>query len=505
MSNQVKFGKEATEAILRGLDIVADATACTIGPKGRNVFIQGVYENEITNDGVTVANAIELEDKFEDLGSEIIRNVSAKMDEDVGDGTTTAVILTQSIIHECLKRPENPMAIRESLKEAGREAVTLLKEKSIRAKPEDLASVALISTEDAEIASMITELHAKLGDSAVINVEDSKTFESSYEMIAGYDAPVGFLSRHFITDKAAGKAILEDAVVLVSEKKISSFTDIRKIAKEFEDKNITRSVIVCDDIDDSMLGFFAANSVNGVQKSIVIKAHGEILEDIAGATGATAVGDRHGVNFHNINASHLGHVDRAVVDANKSLFLGSSISGAIRAAELEGMAEAEENIYRKQKLKDRAAKLRGGVGVLRIGANSDKERTYLKRKAEDGIKAVQAAKEEGIVEGGGMALWRIASELPRETVGQQILGKSLQAPLRKIIENAGRDYSEVMQYLVDVESGYDAKRDLPVKMVNDGIVDPTKVERMAFLNAISAASQFITSFAAIVDSPEPKK
>lgn len=496
--SKIIFRNEAKEKMLKGLDTVAEAVGGTLGPKGLNVIIERPYQPIITNDGATVAVSVELEDKFENLGAGIVRNVASQTNDDAGDGTTTTAVLLQAIVHECLKRPENPMAIRESLIKASEEAINLLKAKSRDVKPEDLEAVAYISSENQELAKMITDLLKKLGDKAIINIEDSKTFSSGIETTPGYDAPVGFLSAYFVNDPKVGKANFDDVHVLVSEKKLGSLTDLKPIAQIFDKQKIATCVFVVDDIDESILGVLVKNSLQGIFKSVVIKAHGEVLEDIAAATGANIISDKHGITWQNVKLNDLGTAKKVSVSAQKSLFLGTGVNGMVRATELEAQAENEDNEYRKKKLKDRASKLRGGVGVIRIGAATDYERDYLKLKAEDAVRAVQAALEEGIVEGGGMALWRVANELPSETIGEQILKRALTSPLKRIIENAGRDYSEITKEFKAYE-GYDAKQNRILPLVQHGIIDPTKVEKCALQNAVSAASTFITTFAAITN------
>lgn len=505
MSRAVLFHDDSRRKLLKGLDLCAEAVGGTLGPKGKNAFIEQQYQNLITNDGATIAANIELEDKFENMGAGIIKNASNQTNDDCGDGTTTTAVLTQAIVHEALNRPENPMEIRESLNEACKEAVELLKKQSVPVKPEDLGAVALISAENKEIADMIIEIIGKLGDKAVINIEDSRTFENSVEVVPGYDAPVGFVSPYFINDQKTGKANFENVHVLVSEKKMNNLVDLQPIAEIFKQEKIGQCVFVCQDIDESLIGVLVRNNLQGIFKSVVIRAKGEILDDIAGAVGATSVSDANGVNFQNIKLSDLGKVESVSVSANKSVFLGNKVSGTLRAAELEGQAETEENWYRKAKLKDRAAKLRGGVGVIKIGAHTDFERDYLKLKAEDAVKAVQAAMEEGVVEGGGMAWWRISAQM-NSSLGGQILNKALKSPLIKIIENAGQEYADVVYNLSFKGSnqGYDAKRNQMWNLFEQGIIDPTKVERCALENAVSAAGAFLTSFVSITNIPEKK-
>lgn len=500
---EVFFGVKAMEPMMVGLDIAADAVCCTLGPKGKNVFIDGGIP-KIINDGASVANDVVLKDKLQNAGAYVIRNISAQQNDDVGDGTTTVACLTQAIIHECLKRPENPMLIKQSLKEAGASVLKTLAKRSVKISKKDIEKVALISSENKELARLVTEIIEKLGEKAVINVEDSKTFATDYEITNGYEANTGFMSPHFITDKKTSRAIYENVPVLVSEKKISNLGDIAPLFETFKKEGINSCVIICEDIDDAMLGIFVANKNMGTFNSLVIKANGPLLQDIEGVVGARAVSDSNGLTFKNLQLSDLGKVKKIVCDAHKTIFIGNGTTASIRAKELHARAEAEPNMYLAKTLRSRADKLRGGIAVLRIGAPTDFERDYLRLKAEDTVKAVQAALEEGVVEGGGMTLWRIASEMKPKTVGEEILKSSLAQPLKKIISNCGKDYTEIITSL-PVGKGYDAKNDCYVDMIKEGIIDPAKVERCAIENSVSTASVFITTHAVITDVVEEKK
>ena len=500
---KVTFDKSAMDKMRVGLDKTANAVSGTIGPRGRNVFIGDQMTPKVTNDGHTIASQISFPDKLEELGSYVVRNTSGQQNDDVGDGTTTVTVLLQSIIHEALKRPENPMQIRTSLNEAGKKLLKILAKKSIKINKADILKVALISAENEELAKLITEIINKLGEKAIINVEDSKTFATDYEVVDGYEAHVGFMSPHFITDKKTARAVYSDIPVLVTEKKISNISDIAPLFEQFKKAGIGQCVIVCEDIDDAMLGVFVVNKNMGQFNALVIRATGPLLLDIEGATGAKAISNNNGITFASVKLEHLGKAKKIVCDANKTLFLGNKESAHRHALNLEKQADNEANMFVAKKLRERVAKLRGGVAVLRIGAPTDLEREYLKFKAEDSVKAVQAALAEGVVEGGGMTLWRIASDMKPKTIGEEILKKALTAPLRKIIENAGKDYAEIIRNLGQKE-GYDAKEDKYVDMIKAGIIDPTKVERCALENAISNAGSFITTFCVISDYVEPK-
>ena len=508
MSKKVLSGKEAMDKMLIGLDLAAQIVAGTIGPKGRNVYIQDPIEPQIINDGTKIANKIQLKDPEEDMGAYIIRNVCGQQVDDVGDGTTTVAILTHAIIHECLKRPENPMEIKASLKEAGEKVLKILVKKSIKLKKEDIKKVALISSEDEAIAQLITEIIDKLGEKCVVNVEDSKTFTTEYEIVDGYEAHVGFMSPHFITNQKSSNAVFEDISVLIYDKKISNLTDIAPVFELIKKESLGQICVVCADIDDSMLGVFVNSKVMGAFSGVVIRATDWLLHDIEGATGAKAISLQSGITPQNFKKDYFGKARKIVCTANTTLFTTDGVAAKKYASWLEMEAANDPNMYQVKKLKERAAKLRGGIAVLKIAASTDQERIYLREKADDAVKATKAALEEGICEGGGMTLWRIAKDLNGKTIGEQILKKALTAPLRKIIENAGKDYAEVIGFIIadnNDQFGYDAKTDSYPLMIEAGIIDPIKVERCAVENAVSAAGTFITSFALITDSPEDSK
>jgi chaperonin GroEL len=498
MAKTILTGKYAMEKLLKGLNLAADIVSATIGPKGRNTFISDPYTPKITNDGYTIAKNVLLDNNEEDMGAYVIRNVCGQQNDDVGDGTTTVAILTQAIIQEILKRPENTMEIMASLKDASEKVIKQLKAKSIKVSKDQIERVALISAENPQLAKMISDVIGKLGEKAVINVEDSKTLLTDYEIVDGYEASVGYMSPHFINDKKSGKAIYQDIAVFITEKKISNITDIQPLFEQLKKQNIASCVIVCDDIEDAMLGMFLVNKNMGTFNSLIIKTNGETLKDIAGATGATMVSDQTGVTFQNITIDNLGIAKKVVCDANKTLFIGGGESSKKYAKELALKLEAEPNMWVKKKIEERIAKLNGGIAVLRIAAPNDLEREYLKLKAEDAVKASLAALEEGIVEGGGMALWRIAQAMDSKTIGEQILKRAMITPLRKIIENCGEDYAEVISKMLP-GSGYNAKTGEYKIMEIEGIMDPAKVERCALMNAVSAASTLCTSYGLITE------
>lgn len=504
MKKNILFKNEAIAKIVDGLDKASEAVGGTMGPKGLNVYLEDSMGLKVVNDGFTIAKEVELPDKNENAGAYAVKNIAGQQNDDVGDGTTTVVVLLQSLIHECLARPENRMLVKESLKKAGNDAIKKLSKKSVKISKDDINRVALISAENPELARLIAEIINKLGDRAVINVEDSKTLVTDYEIVDGYEAQVGYMSPHFVNDKKSGRAVFNDVPILVSEKKITNIADVAPLFEDFKKRGIGQLVMVVDEIDDSMLGMFVINNNMGTFKSLIVRATGEALKDIAGATGATPVSASTGVTFQTLKADHLGFAKKVISDASKTIFIGSGEASKAYADELERTLDNEENMWLQKRLKDRIARLRGGIAVLKIAAPSDLEREYLKLKAEDAVKAVQAALEEGIIEGGGMALWRIAQEMKPKTIGEEILKRSLTAPLKKIIENCGLDYAEVIKNLPDGQ-GFDARNLKYVNMIEAGIVDPTKVERCALMNAISSASTLATTFAVITEYDEPKE
>lgn len=509
MAKQVTFGKKGMDAMLKGLSTAFEPVAHSMGPKGGSVFIGGNIPR-LSTDGFTIATNIHLDDPEEDAGAYIIRNVCSQQNDDSGDGTTTVAVLTNALINESLARPENPKHIKDSLKLAGDKVLKLLKTKKINKK--DVGQVALISSESKELSRLISEIVNKLGEKVVINVEDSKTFSSSYEITDGYEASVGFMSPRFITDRKTARAIYQDVPILCTEKKISNIADISSVFNSFAyetnkdgkiltgidgkpipNKNpITSCVIVCEDIDDSMLGMFVQNFEMKTFSVLVIRATSLLLEDIAGYTGAKLISNTTGINFQNFKREYLGFCKKVVATANKTLFIGNGFSHKQYIKELQSKTDGEPNMYVQKNMQNRVNKLSGGIAVLKIGASTDFEREYLKYKAEDAVKAVQSALEEGIVEGGGMALYRIGMELKPKTVGEEILKKALSAPLKKIIENAGQDYTEIITNM-PAGMGYDAKNHQYVNMIESGIIDPHKVERTALENAVSASSTFITT------------
>lgn len=498
MSKEISFNKTAFEKLMVGFDACANAVTGTLGPKGKNVMIDDSMLPHITNDGHTIANSISFPDAYENLGAWVVKNTSAQTNDDAGDGTTTTAVLLQEIVHESLKRPENPMLIKNSLQEACGKIVEKIKEQSTPIGIEDIKKVALISSESEEIATIVSDVITKVGSKGVVVVEESKTFETTSEVLEGYEAKVGFTSPYFANDDTGAKAVYENVGVLVAQKKINTILDIKPLFDQLNEAKVAQLVIVCEDIDPQILGLLVMNKIQGKFNALVIKATGTVLEDIAATVGASIVSDSTGLTFDKININeHLGMADKIVCSEKKTLFIAETKEGKEHAERLKALADNNTNIYEQEAIKKRVAQLTGGIAVIRIGAATDLDRVYKKHKTDDTVAAVKSALEEGIVEGGGMCLWRIAQDMNPETIGEEILKKALTKPLRIICENAGKEYTEVVSNMPE-GLGYDAKNDCYKNMIEYEIIDPTKVERVALENSVSNASLFITSHACIV-------
>ena len=506
MIKDVKFGKESQNKIVEGIDITCNAVGGTLGPKGLNVYVDHPSQPKWTNDGATIATNVVLEDALQNIGAKLVKNCCGQTNDDAGDGTTTTAVLLQALVHESLKRPENPMVIRESLLKASKKVVKEIKKRSANISKHDIKKVALISAENEPLADSIHKIINEIGEDAVITVEDSYDGQISYDIIEGYEAGVGFMSPAFVNQEKKAQCVMNDVPVFVSDKKISAIGDIQNLFEMFKVKGITSCVIVCDDIEDSMLGVLVANKVMGRFNAVVIRATGDLLKDIEATVGATRVSDTTGVTFQMVDLNHLGWVKKIVSDSNKTLFIPKDVSKSLEYSNnLQKIANIEPNMYIKERLEKRISQLRGGVAVLKIGCQ-DFEREYLKDKADDAIKASKSALQEGIVAGGGMTLWKIAQDMKPKTIGEEILKKALVAPFKRIIENAAKDYAEISNKISRLEPGfgYNAKTDEFVNLIDEGVIDPAKVERCAIENAVSNTAQFITGFCSITDKPEKK-
>jgi chaperonin GroEL len=504
MSKVVHSKEFALQEMRKGIDIVAEAVGNTIGPKGTNVFLDDPTSPKFTNDGASIAHVIQLEDKLQNAGAWVARNACAQTNDDAGDGTTTTVVVLKATIDECLARPENKTQVMHSLLEAKDKAITLLKKSAKPITQKEVINVARISAENEALAQLVTEVVGKVGAKAVITIEDRKDgFESDYKIVQGYEAHVGFISPYFRNDPEKARAVYENIPVLCTAKKLSNIQDL-KFFEQLAKEKVNRLVIVAEDMEESVKGMFVATQLAGSMSLLVIKAQGPLLEDIANSVGATLIGDATGVTFENFDVKkHLGLAQRVVCEEKRTVFTSNAKSAKLHAERLEAWAENNPNGLEQRKLRERAAKLKGGVAVIRIGAHTDAERNYLKDKAEDTVHSVQSALAEGVVEGGGISLYRLSESIKGNSVGEEILRRSLTAPLRQIVLNSGKDYAEVIKNLPDGQ-GYNAKTDKYEDFFKTGVLDPLKVERCVLENAITTAAHFITSHSAIVDYTEPK-
>jgi len=527
MPKQLKFDEEARSALLKGVNIMAEAVKATLGPKGRNVVIDKKFGSPtITKDGVTVAKEIELKDPYEDMGAQMLKEVASKTSDIAGDGTTTATVLAQAIFREGLRNVTagaNPMGLKRGI-EAAVEAVTdELKKLSKSTKDKkEIAQVATIaSNNDKTIGNLIAEAMEKVGKDGVITVEESKSADTVLDVVEGMQFDRGYLSPYFVTDPERMEVVLEDAIVLIHEKKISVMKDMLPLLEQ-----VARSgkpfLIIAEDIEGEALATLVVNKLRGTLHTAAVKAPGfgdrrkAMLEDIAILTGGKAITEDLGIKLENIKLEDLGRAKKVVVDKDNTTI----VEGAGKPKEIEGRikqirAQIEETTsdYDREKLQERLAKLAGGVAVIKVGAATETAMKEKKARVEDALNATRAAVEEGIVPGGGVALLRASKAVDRvkaegdEKVGAMIVKRALEEPIRQIVENAGAEGSVIVEKVKSEtlpNRGYDAESMEYVDMVQAGIIDPTKVERVALQNAASIASLLLTTEALITDIPEEK-
>lgn len=494
---QVVFGRDAREKIKEGIDIACNAIKSTIGPKGRNVFIDNELQPTITNDGVTIAEAINLRDPLQHMGAWLVKNTSAETNEGAGDGTSTTAVLLQSMIDESLRRPESPMDIKRDLARVGKTVEEQIISMSRPVEDSQIESVATISSESPEIGKLIAEVIAKVGKQVPIYIEDSRSPETEYVIQEGLETKVGYPVKEFVTNAEEGTAEFDNVRVFASDRRIGSLPELNGLLQLCDKEKITELVFLVSDMENPVLGTFVLNKQMGRFKSLVVKVRGNELEDMASVCGATVISDSSGIKFADVKLEHLGFAKRIVATDKKTLIIADPTDRQKSAvAMLRLAATSTKNIYEAKAYNKRADALEGGVAIIRVGAHTDTERTYLKLKIEDAVNATKSALEEGLVEGGGMCLYRIACGLTGDSIGETILRTALKAPFKAIIENAGEEYASVVSRTSDGK-GYDANSGQTVDMFTAGIVDPAKVERCAFQNALSTASTFITSEVAI--------
>jgi len=527
MAKQIKYSELARKKLKQGVDKLADAVKVTLGPKGRNVILEsGFGSPTITNDGVTIAKDIELEDKAENLGAEVVKEVAQKTNDVAGDGTTTAVVLAQAIISEGLKNVAagaNPLAIKRGITKGTEKVVEYLKKtlsKEITTK-EEMAQVATIAAEDAQIGNEIAEAIEEVGKDGVITVEESKTVEPiKREIVKGLQFDRGYVSAYMVTNPERMEAVYEDPYILITDKKISSINEILPVLEKLTQIGKREMVIIAEDIEGDALATLVVNKLRGIFNTLAIKAPGfgdrrkEMLSDIACVTGGQLISEETGLKLENIEQNMLGHARKVIAaKENTTIIEGKGEKKEIEARikQIRKEIEITTSDFDKEKLKERLGKLTGGVGVLKVGAATEVEQKGRQHKVEDALSATRAARDEGIVAGGGIALLRAIKTLEdlkvnaEEQIGLNILKRALEEPARQIAKNAGEEGSVVVEKIKNnknINFGFNAQTGVYEDLMEAGVVDPTKVVRSALENATSAAAMLLTTEVLVTDKPE---
>jgi chaperonin GroEL len=527
MAKQLLFKEEARAALLRGVNVIAHAVKVTLGPKGRNVVLDKKYGSPtITKDGVAVAKEIELKDHYENMGAQMIKEVASKTSDLAGDGTTTATVLAQAIYRGGLKNVTagaNPMGLQRGIEQAVEKVVEELKKLSKSTKDKkEIAQVATIaSNNDKTIGNLIAEAMEKVGKDGVITVEEAKGMETTLEVVEGMQFDRGYLSPYMVTDPARMEAVLEDCLILIHEKKLSSMKEMLPLLEQVAQAG-KPLLIIAEEVEGEALATLVVNKLRGTLHCAAVKAPGfgdrrkAMLEDIATVTGGKAITEDLGIKLENLKLADLGKAKKVVVDKdNTTIIEGGGKTSAIegRIKQLRMQIEESTSDYDKEKLQERLAKLAGGVAIIKVGAPTETAMKEKKARVEDALNATRAAVEEGIVPGGGVALLRASKALDSlslklsgdEATGAEIVRRALEEPIRQIVQNAGLEGSVVVEKVKaakDVAYGFDAESNEYVDMMQTGIIDPTKVERIALQNAASIASLLLTTEALITDLPE---
>ena len=528
MAKQIVYGEEARKALLSGIDQLANTVKVTLGPKGRNVVLGKKFGSPlITNDGVTIAKDVELEDAFENMGAQLVREVATKTNDIAGDGTTTATLLAQAIVHEGLKNVSagaNPMVMRKGMEKAVETAIETIKSNSEAIKgSDDIARVGAVSSGDESVGKLIAEAMEKVGASGVITIEESKTAETGLEVVEGMQFDRGYISPYMVTDTDKMEAVIDEPYILITDKKISSIQEILPLLEQIV-KTGKKLVIVAEDVEGDALATLLVNRLRGNFTCVCVKAPGfgdrrkEMLKDIAILTGGTYISSELNMNLTDAQLTDLGTARQIKVTKDNTVIVdGAGDAGEIKAriAEIKNTIAVTTSDYDKEKLQERLAKLSGGVAVIKVGAQTEVAMKEQKLRVEDALNATRAAVEEGIVAGGGTAyvnaipaVEKLVAKLSGdEKTGAQIIARALQAPIRQIAENAGVDGSIVYDKIRSsrkVGYGYNAYTETYCDMVPSGIVDPTKVTRTALENAASIASCVLTTESLVADKPDPK-
>jgi len=527
VAKQLLFGDEARRAVLRGVEQLASVVKVTLGPKGRNVVLDKKFGSPtITKDGVTVAKEIELKDPYENMGAEMVKEVASKTSDTAGDGTTTATILAEAIFKEGLKNVTagaNPMALKRGIEKAVEVVVEELKKlsKKVEGKKEISQVATIAANSDLAIGDLIAEAMEKVGKDGVITVEEAKSTATALDVVEGMQFDQGYLSPYFVTDAERMEAVLEDPFILIHEKKFSSMKDLLPILERVA-KTSRPFLIISEETEGEALATLVVNKLRGTLSACAVKAPGygdrrkAMIEDIAILTGGRAITEDLGIKLENITLEDLGRAKRITVDKeNTTIIEGAGKTAAIngRIAQLKKQIEESDSDYDKEKLQERLAKLSGGVAVINVGAATETEMKEKKARVEDALHATRAAVEEGIIPGGGVAFIRTLKALEKldaegdEAVGVSIVRRALEEPLRQIANNAGLEGSVVVQRVKSEKTnvGYDAQRNEYADMIQNGVIDPTKVTRTALQNAASIAALMLTTEAVVTDIPEKEK
>ncbi|MEL0344778.1 chaperonin GroEL [Streptococcus pneumoniae] len=524
MSKEIKFSSDARSAMVRGVDILADTVKVTLGPKGRNVVLEKSFGSPlITNDGVTIAKEIELEDHFENMGAKLVSEVASKTNDIAGDGTTTATVLTQAIVREGIKNVTagaNPIGIRRGIETAVAAAVEALKNNAIPvANKEAIAQVAAVSSRSEKVGEYISEAMEKVGKDGVITIEESRGMETELEVVEGMQFDRGYLSQYMVTDSEKMVADLENPYILITDKKISNIQEILPLLESILQSN-RPLLIIADDVDGEALPTLVLNKIRGTFNVVAVKAPGfgdrrkAMLEDIAILTGGTVITEDLGLELKDATIEALGQAARVTVDKDSTVIVeGAGNPEAIshRVAVIKSQIETTTSEFDREKLQERLAKLSGGVAVIKVGAATETELKEMKLRIEDALNATRAAVEEGIVAGGGTALVNVIPVVANleltgdEATGRNIVLRALEEPVRQIAHNAGFEGSIVIDRLKNAEvgTGFNAATGEWVNMIDQGIIDPVKVSRSALQNAASVASLILTTEAVVANKPEP--
>ncbi len=527
MAKIICYGEEARRAMERGVNQLADTVKITMGPKGRNVVLDKKFGSPlVTNDGVTIAKEIELDDPFENMGAQLVKEVATKTNDVAGDGTTTATLLAQAIIREGLKNlaaGANPMVMKKGIAKATTAAIAEIQKNSKKVSgSEDIARVGAVSSGDDAIGTLIAEAMEKVGHDGVITVEESKTAETYSEVVEGMQFDRGYITPYMVTDTEKMEAVLDDPLILITDKKISSIQDLLPLLEQVLQGG-KRLLIVAEDVDGDALNTLIVNKLRGTLGVVCVKAPGfgdrrkEMLEDMAILTGGTVITSELGYELKDASLDQLGHARQVKVQKENTIIVdGAGTDDAIKArvGQIKNQIEITTSDYDREKLQERLAKLAGGVAILRVGASTEAEMKEKKLRFEDALNATRAAVEEGIVAGGGTAYVNAVAAVNAllgsvdgdEKTGVKIIAAALTEPMRQIAANAGIDGSVVLEHVKNAEKpgyGFDAYQEVYCDMISAGIVDPTKVTRSALENAASVASLLLTTESLVADKPQP--